>query len=832
MRASRPRIALLAVLCVLAVFTAIQASASTPSSGTIGDSPDPSSVSWTGPPGSFPIPGPNPTNCQDEGDPSQYDHFTLTVDVTPDYWLTHAGGAIVEIDWSTPADDFDLYVCQNGADVKHSANGETTKENVFIPAASGVYDVQVEYYQDITGEGYSGTATFDTHPGSGGILFDSSNPPTFQAATIVSAHFLGAEPQQTIERPVLGGQPGAVDPNRMFVDWPLSSRTEIGQISRSLDGGNTFRLLLDLTCAERSRPDCTTGGGGDTEEDVNPYNGQLLFADQEVVVNEALASSTDHGDSFPVDRQHSVTDIPDVDRQWIGVIDPSIFSVDSVPVEGLLAYHQPGTDQIILGIGEDGNPIPQAVPQVPLVGQSGQMRVDNTNGPARGWIYQPFRAFINPDLSGGQFEVATAYAPNYQDPTAWHVTQITTDSPTIFPWLALDNHGNAYAVWVTDGQVFLSTAPIDDRSNDPSLGGIPGAYWTPEVNITPPGVGSTVFPEVIAGNVGRIAVAFDGTTGFLGVSDDAPDGTPWSTYVEVITNALGRNGPPVADVGTVNHRLIHTGSICTSGTTCTGDRSLLDMIDVNYDTAGRVGVVYTDNNSGFATTNPSSPTTSRSPFVHFAKELNGPSLLSGNPFVAGKVRTGSAPDPTGDATWPNTAAGQNLPSLDILRSKLYRNGGNLVASIKLADPTVAGMQRDLAAYNAVPSTDAPAQRLQYVLRFDTPDDIFFTSMEVMTDGTLRFFGGKMDENDRILNPASGGAVAAGYNTDAGVNVIGRINAQGAIVMRVALADLGLSPGTAFYSATGFAMAGPTEQAQTLATMMRTVDAAPPFDGQL
>ena len=27
-------------------------------------------------------------------------------------------------------------------------------------------------------------------------------------------------------------------------------------------------------------------------------------------------------------------------------------------------------------------------------------------------------------------------------------------------------------------------------------------------------------------------------------------------------------------------------------------------------------------------------------------------------------------------------------------------------------------------------------------------------------GTMRFFGGKMDSNERILNPASGGAVAA------------------------------------------------------------------------
>ena len=108
MSAPRRRTALLAVLCVLAVFSAVQARASTPSSGTIGDSPDPSSTSWTGPPGTFPVPGPNPTNCQDEGDPTQYDHFTLTVDVTPDYWLTHAGGAHIEIDWSTPPDDFDL----------------------------------------------------------------------------------------------------------------------------------------------------------------------------------------------------------------------------------------------------------------------------------------------------------------------------------------------------------------------------------------------------------------------------------------------------------------------------------------------------------------------------------------------------------------------------------------------------------------------------------------------------------------------------------------------------------------------------------------------------
>src|SRR5439155_4918414 len=139
--------------------------------------------------------------------------------------------------------------------------------------------------------------------------------------------------------------------------------------------------------------------------------------------------------------------------------------------------------------------------------------------------------------------------------------------------------------------------------------------------------------EVIAGNVGRIAVAFDGTTDFTGVSDDAPDGTPWNTYVEVITNALGRNGPAVSDVGIANHRVIHIGSICTSGTTCTGDRSLLDMIDLDIDADGRLGVVYTDNNSLLQTPDPAGAR--QSPFVLYAKNVSGPNMFDGKPDLAG-----------------------------------------------------------------------------------------------------------------------------------------------------------------------------------------------------
>src|SRR5207249_3517841 len=103
----------------------------------------------------------------------------------------------------------------------------------------------------------------------------------FAPSTLVAAQFLGAEPQTAMERTnapgVPQGNPGGLSNNRIFVDWPLSSRSNIGQLSRSLDGGDSFRLLVDQTCAARSRPNCATGGGGDTESDVNPANGDVFF---------------------------------------------------------------------------------------------------------------------------------------------------------------------------------------------------------------------------------------------------------------------------------------------------------------------------------------------------------------------------------------------------------------------------------------------------------------------------------------------------------------------------------------------------------------------------
>jgi len=665
------------------------------------------------------------------------------------------------------------------------------------------------------------------------VVFDTATTLAFAPSTTVSAHFFGAEPQTTLERRVAGSQNGRIDPNRIFVDWPLSSRTHIGQLSRSLDGGDSFRLLLDLTCAQRSRPNCLTSGGGDTENEVNLLTGDLFFGDQEVVVNEALASSTDHGDTFPAARQFAVANTGSaVDRQWLAWADPSFVSVAGKKIEAFYSYHVPAAAVHVIGVTVDGTPIPQPVPQILEVSQSGNLRVDNTAGPGRGWVYVPYR-------KGGGYFVASARAADYASPGSWQSGNVTGDTPAIFPWLNLDARGNLYAVWVTGGVVYLSVSPIDAPQNNPALGGRPATFWTTKARVSLPAVTSAVFPAVTAGDAGRIAIAYMGSEDCTpaGASDTCQADAHWNTYTAIITDALSlaRAGATTTIVsGKVNHRVVHRGSVCTSGTTCTGDRSLLDMLDLGFDQSGRISVVFMDNNNGIAA-EPRTAAAKNGPFTQFAKEVAGPSLLAPTgtqpSTISFTIPRNSRADPNGDATWPNTAAGRNLPSLDLLGASLFTSGTDLVARIPVADASRAGMARDLAAYNAVLQTNPPADRLQYVFRFSTADDVFHLSMEYNADGTVRFFGGKLDANDSLSNGSS--TLGATYHTDAGYVVSGTMDA-GAITLRAPLAAFGgLSVGSSVTGANAFAMAGPAETIELLITdPMRTIDATPPFDSTL
>jgi hypothetical protein len=841
MRARSLSPALLAAALLLTTMIPSASIASTPTSASVGAATP--SAAWTGPDLSAQTAGPESCSQQTDQLPPFCDDFSLAV--------TDAGQLDVSVTGTVPANDFDLYIYDSAGALVGSSASAGGLEAATVPCATpaaGPYVVRTVYFTTVASPlpddpGYSGTADWsaaaagacDSTPDLQAVF---SGTLTFAPATVVSAHFLGAEPQTTLERTVPSRAATAgINPQRIFIDWPLSSRSAIGQLSRSIDGGDSFRLLLDLTCAARSRANCATGGGGDTEDEVHLHTGTVLFSDQEAVANEAAAASLDHGDTWtsqnPISGQVAATD-----RQWLAAADDELTVNGGVAAEGFLTYHVPCAGQYVHAMGRVAGqvqPLPQPVAQIANVGQSGQPRTDTSHAsPAYHWIYQPVSTCIGLEEDAGAIQMATAFAPDYASPLSWKTHLVTTDNPDIFSWSAIDSAGNAYLVWSTAGVMYISVAPMSDPINNPAQGGWPGSHWTPKVRVQLPSVGSAVFPEIIAGAPGApgtVGITYDGTTAYSGAPDGAPDTALWQTYAAVVRYPNGFAAAPVVTTGQVSHRPVHKGSVCTSGTTCTGDRSLLDMTDLGFDDGGRLGVVFTDNYSqSFHEAGPGAA--DENPFVHFTKQVTGTSMLGTALKV--KQQTGTCrTDPAGDATWQNKATGATLPALDLLQTCLTVSKGTVTAQLTLSDASAAAMARDLAAYNArsQPCLEpCSAHRLQYVVRFLSDADIYHLSAEFVPGGGLRFFGGRLDANDKLVNPANPtDAIAAGYHTDAGFAVTGVLKGK-TLTLNGSASAFGLATGAKIYSATGFTMAGPLEAEElTAAYTMRTVDASPPFD---
>lgn len=187
----------------------------------------------------------------------------------------------------------------------------------------------------------------------------------------------------------------------------------------------------------------------------------------------------------------------------------------------------------------------------------------------------------------------------------------------------------------------------------------------------------------------------------------------------------------------------------------------------------------------------------------------------------------------GDATWPNRSGSPDLASLD-LRSgtQLYLSNGSLIAKIPLKSSAKSRMASDLAAYNATGSNVPPADRLQYLVRFETADKILHIDYEYNADGSTDAFGGKLNDNDRITNGTT--TLATGYHHDSGYQVSATVNNQtNTLILKAPASNYGLTVGSNLYSVASFALAGPNDANESLITnVSRTVDASPPFDKRL
>ncbi len=111
----------------------------------------------------------------------------------------------------------------------------------------------------------------------------------------------------------------------------------------------------------------------------------------------------------------------------------------------------------------------------------------------------------------------------------WTRVQVTKFIRTAGPHIeiATDAADNVYLVWWSRNRKLPYLAISKDH----------GATWSPPRLIAPPGVRQSNFPTIAAGDRGRIAILFPGST-----SKSRDDVTrPWNDYLVVSTNALSKN---------------------------------------------------------------------------------------------------------------------------------------------------------------------------------------------------------------------------------------------------------------------------------------------------
>jgi hypothetical protein len=640
---------------------------------------------------------------------------------------------------------------------------------------------------------------------------------TFTPATVVDPILFGGEPG-------LNFDPTTTDGGRSFVDWPVSSRQNIGVLFRSEDGGLTYtKRYADPTstdeagplCTGRQIPTCGGGGGGDTDVNMKS-DGTVYFSSQESLADQLMGTSFDHGTTFPADHVDPVVSkCGPVDRQWIA----HFKGTDTV----FLAYHVPAVGECINrsdDAGATGTWSVPAGPQVPLVTQSGALIADNTGGIHDKALYVGYL-----DFDTGGFTVATS--------TDGAATFVKHPLPEVepdgnFTKINVDDAGNLYATWVQGNVTMLSTSKADAGENVDA----PGSEWSEPVEVSAKPVNISIFSDVVAGDPGRLGIIYYGTTADAPTPDDVKPGDGgWYPYVATSFDALCQwNATPCASPtfhqSKIAHRINQDDNICTSGTACAatmGNRNLLDYFDISMDQQGHLGFVWTDTNN-----------ITKMGFIKVARQATGPSLFAAKPNAAAPVRRNGDPDPAGDAKYPiygkaiDTA--DNHPTLDLRGTTLSVKGDSLEVRMKLAD--ASALDKGVPGGGTSLDGATPIRQAKYLTRWDFEGHTYYVGANVPAgtsgDTPPEFFAGEVSPSEGVL-AAGGGTTLYGNSYKPLLEATGRVE-NGALVIEVPLDTVGgMANGARLFSVGSYTMLGPEDDLVVLNTIPVTVDSTPTFD---
>lgn len=193
--------------------------------------------------------------------------------------------------------------------------------------------------------------------------------------------------------------------------------------------------------------------------------------------------------------------------------------------------------------------------------------------------------------------------------------------------VAAEDPGTCYDVdpglWAdTEGTVYLAYHRPDGVKYVHSKDA--GETWSAPVVVSPPTLLSFVHVDAVAGDAGRLAIAYRATPDTRKAPDLADGWAAWHLYVTFVENAT--TSTPSIRTALVNdpNDPIQRGPICTDGLFCyAGTRNLLDFIDIAVGPDGRVYPSYSD---GCDVTCPT-PADSRGTLGLVGIQIDGPRLF-------------------------------------------------------------------------------------------------------------------------------------------------------------------------------------------------------------
>jgi hypothetical protein len=407
------------------------------------------------------------------------------------------------------------------------------------------------------------------------------------------------------------GEPSVdVDPSNgnVYVTSPTGipcgvSNAECVVFWRSTDGGATFVQPAPNAFLHPI-------GGGDSDV-IHDGLGHVLVADLRSLVSTGVFRSVDQGNTW------TSTDMgPCSDREWIAWGGPNaptgpltIYETQNSGVcapGALLQFWRSMDDgQTFLPISVVGANDLSALGYTADTTVQGaveaKLAVDQRSGAVWiAWATQAIEDATNATTRILVVSRSTDGGASWSSHLAY-AGPLGTSIQNLFPVIAVDNGGNAYAAFSTQlpGQlmgVYLTTSTDN------------GNTWSTAQRVNPADQ-SAVFPAIAAGNTGAVDLIWIGTPG-TAVSDPT---NQWNIFFAQSRNA--NKTSPRWSTGQISTQVMHRGDICNRGLNCNifgGNRDLADFISVTIDGYGNANAVWTDD-------------ASQSPkAIMYAKQIGGP----------------------------------------------------------------------------------------------------------------------------------------------------------------------------------------------------------------